>query len=165
MTTDRTPITLWDFAVRAYAREGVAALCLRLQDEHDLDVDVLLAALWLARRGQGWDEPSLDRALEAAAPVRRRVLELRALRRAVGGQRELEPAWQPTYEHLKDAELAAERLELERLELALTHGALAPDPAAAPPRSIAMASLRAYAARLAVDVDAELERLVDGTLA
>ena len=118
---------LWGFAVRVYARPGVAPLCLRLQDEHDLDVDVLLGLLWLSERGIELDEPSLASILDAAAPAHARARQLRALRRVVGSDREADPRWQPTYEHLKAAELAAERVALSCIEAA------ASDPGAARP--------------------------------
>ena len=43
--------SLWDFSVELYARPGVAAACLALQDRAGADVCLLLAALWLERRG------------------------------------------------------------------------------------------------------------------
>lgn len=42
---------LWDFAVQLYAQPGVETACLRLQDEHDEDVCLLLCAVWLGWRG------------------------------------------------------------------------------------------------------------------
>jgi len=110
---------LWPFALHAYALPGVGALCLRLQDEHGLDVDVLLAILWQACRGAPIDDAAIDRLLVAVAPVRARVREIRALRHTVGSDRVLEPRWHETYEHLKAAELAAERVELSMLEASL----------------------------------------------
>lgn len=121
---------LWPFAVHAYAIPGVGPLCVRLQDEHGLDVDVLLAILWQVCRGAAIDDAAIDRLLEAVAPVRSRVRELRALRHTVGSDRVLEPRWQETYEHLKAAELAAERVELSLLEASLA--ATLEAPAAAP---------------------------------
>ncbi|MCX4246808.1 TIGR02444 family protein [Paraliomyxa miuraensis] len=119
---------LWRFAVRTYALPGVAPLCLRLQDEHGVDVDVVLGLLWLAERGVELDEASLTAMLDAAAPVHARVEQLRVLRRAVSSDREHDPRWQSTYEHLKAAELAAERVELSRIEAAVAP--LVVDPAA-----------------------------------
>lgn len=107
---DSSP-ALWPFAVHVYALPGVSGLCLRLQDEHGLDVDVLLTILWRACQGVAVDDAALDRLLAAAAPVRPRLQELRALRRAVGSDRAQEPRWRETYEHLKAAELAAEHME------------------------------------------------------
>lgn len=117
-SVDHTP-ALWPFAVHVYALPGVSGLCLRLLDEHGLDVAVLLAILWRACRGALVDDAALERALLVAAPVQARVLELRTLRQAVGSDRATDPRWQETYEHLKAAELAAERLELSMLEACL----------------------------------------------
>jgi uncharacterized protein (TIGR02444 family) len=157
------PATPWAFALQAYALPGVAPLCMRLQDEHGLDVDVVLACLWLAARGGTLDDPDLDRMLAAAAPARARVLELRALRHAVGSDREHDPRWQATYEQLKAAELAAERVELSCIETALAPTPLAP---AAEPAGLALGSLRRYAARCgAPSCDPLLQTLVDHVLA
>src|SRR5690606_35103546 len=95
------------------------------------------------------DEAALARLLTAAAPARSRVEQLRALRRAVAADLEHDPRWRETYERLKAAELAAERVELEALEAA----ALAqPDPTPASMRAPdhaapARAALERYAER------------------
>ena len=44
--------SLWDFASRCYAQPGVAENCLAAQDSVGADVNLLLAAAWLAARGQ-----------------------------------------------------------------------------------------------------------------
>ena len=38
----------WEYSVQQYARPGVADTCLVLQDEHTLDVNMLLYAAWLS---------------------------------------------------------------------------------------------------------------------
>lgn len=156
---------LWDFARRIYARDGVAPLCLRLQDEHDLDVDVLLACLWLAARGQPIDDARLDALLAAAAPVRAKIQAIRSLRRSVGTARDEQPDWAPVYEQLLAAELAAERVELQRLE-ASASATPSPSPAPpSPPRALAAEALRRYARRCrALSCDALLTTLVDHAL-
>lgn len=156
---DARSTTLWHFAGQAYAREGVAPLCLRLQDEHGLDVDVVLACVWLAAAGRRVDEPRLDAMLQAAAPVRAHILEIRRLRRAVGSERREDPAWQATYEQLLAAELAAERVELDRIEAALSPQMTG---AQGEPAARAREGLRRYARRHgARSCDALLERLID----
>ena len=42
---------LIDYVSRLYPRPGVEPLLLRLQNEHDLDVLLLLAACWVAAAG------------------------------------------------------------------------------------------------------------------
>ena len=51
---------LWDWALAAYARPNVAAVCLALQDGHGQNVPLLLAAAWSAEQGRTLD---LDRAV------------------------------------------------------------------------------------------------------
>jgi len=110
---------LWAFAVEFYGREGVAQLCLRLQNDHGLDVDIVIACLWHASRGGSVDEVQLESMIMAAAPARARVRVIRELRRGVGLDRKQDSVWQATYEQLLSAELAAERVELEWIESVL----------------------------------------------
>ncbi|HVY33392.1 MAG TPA: TIGR02444 family protein [Caulobacteraceae bacterium] len=44
-------MSLWNWALEAYARPGVAEACLELQDRHGQSVPYLLWAAWAARRG------------------------------------------------------------------------------------------------------------------
>lgn len=158
---------LWPFAVHVYALPGVSGLCLRLQDEHGLDAGLLLAILWRACRGAAVDDAVLDRMLATAAPLRLRVQELRALRRAVGLDRAQEPRWRETYEHLKAAELAAEHVELSMLEASLTTEppAPAPSPAGSQPTALALAALGRLAERSgARSCEPLLQALVEAVL-
>jgi uncharacterized protein (TIGR02444 family) len=107
---DATAEEFWAFSLDLYARPGVAAACLRLQDAHALDVNLLLLCCWLARRGCRLTAADLAAAEARAAPLRARVLEpLRAARQAlktlpVAGAAAL-------YAQVKQVELAAEREE------------------------------------------------------
>ncbi|MCB1649542.1 MAG: TIGR02444 family protein [Pseudomonadales bacterium] len=40
--------SFWDYSCRVYALPGVSTLCLRLQNEHGQDVNMLLFAAWFA---------------------------------------------------------------------------------------------------------------------
>lgn len=77
-------MTLWDWAVRAYAAEGVEIACLDLQDAQGQNVPLLLWAAWTAATGRTLDEETIEaacdtaRVWEAAA-----VAPLRAVRRAL----------------------------------------------------------------------------------
>lgn len=108
---------LWEFATALYAQEGVAERCLQAQDAHGADVCLLLAGLWLERRG--------------SRPEAQRVVALRRLADAWQGQvtaplRHLRRAWKAPAQQdaglaalrqrLAALELDAERLLLERLE-------------------------------------------------
>lgn len=113
--------SLWEFASTLYQQPGVAATCLALQDQRGADVCLLLAALWLERRGC------------AASPVRCAALTelagnwqdgvttpLRQLRRAWKAQALEDAQLAGLRSQLADLELQAERILLQRLQ-ALSH--------------------------------------------
>lgn len=139
---------LWDWAVQAYATEGVQAACLDLQDSADQDVPLLLWAAWCARTGRPLDAETLEAAVDltrawrdqAIAPLRavRQRLKLRhpdlddAAREAVRSQ-------------VKAAELAAEKALLQGL------ADQSPPPAAAAAHDVLTAlaaTSRAWSARV-----------------
>ena len=101
----------WDFSLSVYARSGVPAACLDLQDRRGLDVNVLLFAAWAGLGcGVRLSAEELARADSAIAPWRAEVVRpLRAVRRRVKGEDAA------LYEQLKAAELAAERIQQDRL--------------------------------------------------
>ncbi len=107
---------LWPFALALYARPGVEAACLQLQDEAGVDVCELLWRCWLLHHG-AIPEPGSEAALaevrrwqrEVTAPLRRLRRELKADAAEQHGVARLR-------ETLKRAELQAERETLARLE-------------------------------------------------
>jgi uncharacterized protein (TIGR02444 family) len=113
------PLTLWDWAVQAYARPGVQALCLSLQDEHGQCVSYLLWAAWAAASGREVDDVGRAQAAALAREWEGAVLgplrsARRALRRPVTG---VDAAGQDSLRtRLQADELDAERLLLEALE-------------------------------------------------
>ncbi|WP_448207339.1 TIGR02444 family protein [Azospirillum sp. sgz302134] len=107
--TDPNPF--WDFSLAVYARPGVPAACLDLQDRRGLDVNVLLFAAWAGLAcGVRLTAEELARIDAAVAPWRAEVVRpLRAVRRRVKGEDAA------LYDRLKAAELAAERIQQDRL--------------------------------------------------
>lgn len=110
---------LWDWAVRAYASEGVSDACLHLQDAAGQNVPLLLWAAWAARTGR---DPDAD-TLEAACDVARAwqdtaIAPLRDLRRALKGRNpDLEDVDREAVRgQVKAVELEAERRLLAALE-------------------------------------------------
>jgi uncharacterized protein (TIGR02444 family) len=99
---------LWSFALRIYAAPGVAGHCLDLQERFKADVNLLLAALWLASRQRIWAD-SLVAELEQYCAVWRQyaLLPLRSVRRA-SVQTEL-------YSTLKTVEVIAERIQIDMI--------------------------------------------------
>lgn len=106
---------LWTFALDLYARPGVEAACLTLQDEAGVDVCELLWRCWLAAHGLlAEDAPS---SLDEIRRWQRDVTEpLRRLRRRLKPDAVRDPGVAELRRHLQAAELQAERLTLSRLE-------------------------------------------------
>jgi uncharacterized protein (TIGR02444 family) len=107
-------MSIWDWALEAYARPGVPEACLKLQDVHGQNTSLLLWAIW----AEADDAELLSR---AAALTRTwdetAMVPLRAVRRAL--KAELPPmpdgAREGLREDVKAAELRAERVLLETL--------------------------------------------------
>ena len=107
-------MALWDWAVSAYGRPGVADACLTLQDAHGQNTCLLLWAAWAgatphtaqpaAEFAKAWDEAA--------------VTPLREVRRAL--KADFPPLAEDERERLRNAvkaaELQSERLLLEGLE-------------------------------------------------
>lgn len=110
---------LWSFAVRVYAVPGVSEACLRLQDDHGVDVPVVLFAAWTTTVAGETPPDLITEALALTEQWRRAVVEpLRAVRRhlrepregiSAAGQAQLRAA-------VAEVELSAERLQLGALE-------------------------------------------------
>ena len=110
---------LWDWAVRAYASDGVSKACLHLQDAAGQNVPLLLWAAWTARTGR---RPDAD-AVEAACDIARAwqdtaIAPLRSVRRALKGRNpDLDDAAREAVRaQVKAVELEAERRLLAALE-------------------------------------------------
>lgn len=122
-------MSLWDWAVAAYAAPDVADACLALQDHHEQNVPLLLWSAWVAQTGRRPDEDTIEAACDTARAWDGVVVApLRAVRRTLkapvpdidDGPRE------SVRNRIKALELEAEKHLLEALE------ALAPPPAGAP---------------------------------
>jgi uncharacterized protein (TIGR02444 family) len=108
-------IPLWDFALALYAKPGVEAACLTLQEEAELDVCELLFHCWLYSCG-------LEAKLPAAACQReqRRLWQsqvtqvLRGLRNDLKASAAASKSVTALRETIKKAELMAERENLQR---------------------------------------------------
>lgn len=77
-----TPHPFWAFSLDRYGRDGVAPLCLELQERYGADVNLVLFALWLGRDGRGLDAEGAAHAAEAVADWHREVVRpMRGVRR------------------------------------------------------------------------------------
>ena len=119
----------WDFSLALYARPGVAAACLRLQDRRGIDVNLLFLCLWLALdHGQALDADDIARLIARARVVHEQVVKpLRtariALKAMIAAETEsLRPAIARLRAEVKRSELEAENLEQVLLAASRPHG-------------------------------------------
>lgn len=129
MTASTSPAlapSLWEFAIATYEQPGIAPLCLRLQDEHACDVNLLLCCLWHGRYFGVIEEARLREALTWSGPWQERlVAPLRDARRWLKPLETGDSKGQSLAElraQIKACELAGERLQLEKLEAILEPG-------------------------------------------
>lgn len=112
-------MSLWGWAVAAYAAEGVAEACVELQDTAGQNVPLLLWAAWAAATGRALDEDALEAGCDTArAWQETAIAPLRAVRRALKPRApDLDDAAREAVrDQVKAAELAAERHLLAALE-------------------------------------------------
>ena len=115
----------WTFSLRLYGAEGVAPACIKLQDQHGIDVNVMLFALWLAHEGRAISRVEMHAIMDAAESWRMQVVvPLRSVRRILrepadaagkGAAHFNRQAALALREKIKAAELEAERLQQEAL--------------------------------------------------
>ena len=100
--------SLWRFSLALYARPGVAAALLGLQDRAGCDVNLILFALWLGARAHALDALWLAAAAAAMAPLNTAIVHpLRRLRRELKGAADRD--LQALRRRILNLELAAER--------------------------------------------------------
>lgn len=107
----------WQYSLKLYACDGVAELCLCLQDEGGLDVNLLLYCLWQGSQGRSLQRVSLAEVCRASAPWRKEVIEsLRHARRWMKGRRhDIAGHSDSLRERIKALELAAEKCQQDWL--------------------------------------------------
>lgn len=115
---------LWEYCVAVYAREPLARCCLELQDHYQANVNFLLLAAWLAEQGVCLSEAEFSALLQSVdAWHREAIIPLRKIRQDLKQWHEpnslLATQIQQIREQVKATELAAERWEISRLQLAL----------------------------------------------
>ena len=112
----------WDFSVRAYNQPGVADACLVLQDQHGLDVNLLLYCCWIGASRGAIPESDLTAALEFSAiwsaNVVRPLRQVRSWMKTTGCQSQRIPRTDcmELRTDVKATELAAEHLQQLGLE-------------------------------------------------
>ncbi|XKH60106.1 TIGR02444 family protein [Halomonas sediminis] len=110
---EQTP--LWDFALKWYSRPGVEAACLRLQEEAGVDVCELLFHGWLYSHGFQASPERVEKYRKERLRWQHEVTAvLRDLRRGLKAEAAARQGVLALRETLKQAELLAERENLQR---------------------------------------------------
>ena len=118
-------MSLWDWALTAYAADGVADACLELQETAGQNIPLLLWAAWCAHTGRTPDEDALEAAGDTARAWQETAIgPLRAVRRALKARA---PDLDDTDREAVRARVKAVELEAERRLLAALE-ALSPPP-------------------------------------
>ncbi|GEN28598.1 hypothetical protein HVA01_22440 [Halovibrio variabilis] len=106
---------LWDFALALYAKPGVEAACLTLQEEAELDVCEVIFHCWLYTCGLEAEPAALARQREQRRRWQCHVTTvLRGLRRDLKASAASSESVARLRETIKQAELMAERENLQR---------------------------------------------------
>ncbi len=102
--------SLWQFSLAVYAQPQVPPACLWLQDQHEVDVNLLLYAGWRAWNGDALSREGCRTARERSSVWRcELVLPLRNIRRHAGNLARNDPTFAQSYAALKACELQLER--------------------------------------------------------
>ncbi|ARU28817.1 TIGR02444 family protein [Cellvibrio sp. PSBB006] len=110
--------SLWDFSLALYSAPDVESICLRLQDDFQVNVNILLWCCWLEVRSIRLTPMRLEQACQRIDSWDQSVVApLRHLRRDIK-QHYLanDPQVEACRQAIKSAELAAEKVELDWLE-------------------------------------------------
>lgn len=100
------PGVFWDYSVSRYTKGDMAPLAILLQDNHNVNVNVLLLVGWCLENNFIINLPQLKAVIEASSSVEEKLKVHRAKRKAAHPDKGADPA---VYAALK-----AEELELER---------------------------------------------------
>ncbi|MBE8715898.1 TIGR02444 family protein [Cellvibrio polysaccharolyticus] len=151
---------LWSFALSLYGRPAVADHCLHWQDQYQAKVNLLLWLMWLGHRQLAVGESELQQAETIIEKWNEQVTQpLRELRRQLKQAAADDSAVGVVREQIKAAELAAERYELQQLELNTANLVLQESPTALN-RNLELYGLRCGASE--TEVSALLAAAADG---
>jgi uncharacterized protein (TIGR02444 family) len=116
--------SLWEFALALYSSPGVEETVLSLQDEAGVNVNILLWSCWLESRGIRMNPATLAQAQAVISDWEAQVVSpLRRLRRKLKPLAAEDDLGGELRNHIKDAELLAERRCLELLNAVDLSGA------------------------------------------
>ena len=106
------PQNFWKFSLELYDREGVAAACLALQEEYQLDVNLLLFCYWQGTNFGVVETELLRQVIDFSAEWRRHVVQpLRDARNWMKLNADNNEQLQLVRAGIKTEELAAEKYQ------------------------------------------------------
>ena len=109
--------SLWQFACRLYARDGVQAALLSLQDDDGVDIPFLLFLLWHGRYIGALDRAGVSKYWQRARSWSEELVQpVRRGRRWLAAQSGEDRHGDDLYRQLQDTELACEKRLLSVLE-------------------------------------------------
>ncbi|MBI2320202.1 MAG: TIGR02444 family protein [Betaproteobacteria bacterium] len=164
--TRPAPHPFWQFSLRTYGKPGVEQACLRLQDHHGADVNLVLLCCWAAVIGRGpLDTERIRAAMSATERWQAEIIgPLRAARRSL--KRDFEGVAADQCSELRKsigrAELECEHAE--QLLLARQVEALPQAPEVDPALS-ARTSIEGYLAALGARLDKTAQEDIDTVIA
>jgi uncharacterized protein (TIGR02444 family) len=106
--------SFWTFSLKVYTGQAVADVCLRLQDQFDADVNVVLFMLWSAARGRRLSPQEIGDIIDLVKPWHIQVV--RPLRLARRSLKIPPPDWPPQETEALRQRIKADELEAERLQ-------------------------------------------------
>lgn len=123
MSADFPDHPFWDFSLSVYMTKDVPPACLVIQDNHQIDVNILLYCCWLGASGRGvMTRKELERVKRAVGPWHHNVVRaLRAIRSA------LKDGMDPAPRSLSDAmrkRIAKTEIDCEHVEQLMLAAAL-----------------------------------------
>ena len=114
-----TENNLWSFALTIYQRDAVALACLDLQEQCEIDVPLMLCAVFACIEGKAILKEDLTQLHNLASPWQSNIVQsLRRIRTQLktGPQPAPNAVTEDLRNKVKAAELAAEKIQLEMMQ-------------------------------------------------
>ena len=114
-----TENNLWSFALTIYQRDAVAPACLDLQEQCQIDVPLMLCAVFACFQGKDISDEDLTQLHNLASPWQNDIVQsLRHIRTQLktGPQPAPNLATEDLRDKIKAAELTAEKIQLEMMQ-------------------------------------------------
>lgn len=111
------PHLFWDFSTHLYNQDGVADACLRLQDEFNIDVNLILFCYWYGSCFGKIESHQFQKVIGFSIQWRKQVVQpLRNVRRWMKQNSQTTGQLDNLRERIKSNELAAEKYQQEQIE-------------------------------------------------